>query len=67
MKDVCIRREFESTPGETKVFFDKIGVMFEKNGKEYLRLYHIPGALIYLFENKPRDVEATWETPKEEA
>lgn len=54
MKDLCIREEYEKN-GETKVSWNKIGVLIEANGKQYVKLFHIPGVLISVFEQKPKE------------
>ena len=54
MKDLCIREEYEKN-GETKVSWNKIGVLIEANGKQYVKLFHIPGVLISVFEQKAKE------------
>jgi hypothetical protein len=58
-KYLCIGQEYESN-GEKKMNWQRLGEMFEgKNGKQYVKLYHIPGALIHVFEdNKDAKKEA---------
>ena len=51
MKDLCIREAY-TKDGEEKVSWNKIGVLFESKGKEYVKLSHIPGVLISVFEQK---------------
>jgi hypothetical protein len=41
--------------GAEKVKWNVIGVMFESNGKEYVKLYHMPGTLISVYEQKKKD------------
>lgn len=51
---LCIGEEYEKD-GEKKVAWKRIGEMFiAKNGKQYVKLYHIPGALISVFEDQPK-------------
>lgn len=51
---ICIGEEYE-TNGEKKVFWQRIGEIFSgKNGKEYAKLYHIPGKLLHIFEEKKK-------------
>lgn len=64
MKDICIRESY-TKEGEEKVSWNKIGILFESKGKEYIKLYHIPGVLISVFEqqkkNKPEQTtEQAW-------
>jgi hypothetical protein len=52
---MCIGEEYE-TNGEKKVYWQRIGEIFiAKNGKQYAKLYHIPGRLISIFEDKPKE------------
>lgn len=38
--------------GEDKVFFNRIGETFTgKNGKQYVKLYTMPGVLIHVFDD----------------
>ena len=54
MKDLCIREEYDSN-GDTKVSWNKIGVLIDaKNGKQYVKLNHIPGVLISVFEQREK-------------
>ena len=57
MKDLCIRESYTNNKGEEKVSWNKIGILFEAKGKEYIKLFHIPGALISVFEQKKREAE----------
>jgi len=52
MKDLCIREVYKKN-GVEKVVWNKIGVLIEGNeGKQYIKLYHIPGVLVSIFEQK---------------
>ena len=52
---LCIGEPYESN-GEKKVAWKRIGELFiGKNGKQYAKLYHIPGELINIFEDKPKE------------
>lgn len=56
MKDLCIRESYTNKNGEEKVSWNKIGVLIDSaNGKQYVKLFHIPGQLISVFEQKPRE------------
>ena len=61
MKDLCIRETYVAKDGEEKSSWNKIGVLIETNDKQYVKLFHIPGVLINVFEQKPR--ETTQATP----
>ena len=55
MKDLCIRQSYEKD-GQEKISWNKIGVLFEgSNGKEYVKLFHIPNVLISVFEQRTKD------------
>jgi len=53
MKDLCIREAYEKD-GETKVSWNKIGVLIETKDKQYIKLFHIPGVLISVFEQREK-------------
>ena len=55
VKDLCIRESYKDKNGEEKVSWNRIGVLFDgKEGKQYVKLHHIPGVLISVFERKPK-------------
>ena len=61
MKDLCIRESYKDKNGDERVTWNKIGILFEANDKQYVKLHHIPGVLISVFEQKkkePRSEEA---------
>ena len=53
MKDLCIRESYEKD-GQQKTSWNKIGILFEANDKQYVKLFHIPGVLISVFEQKKK-------------
>lgn len=55
MKDLMIRESYKAKDGQDKVSWNKIGVLIETNSKQYVKLFHIPGQLISVFESKPRE------------
>ena len=61
MKNLCIRESYKNKNGEEKVKWNIIGVLFEANDKQYVKLNHIPGVLISVFEQQKK------ESPSEEA
>lgn len=67
MKDLCIR-EIYTKDGVEKVSWNKIGVQIDgKEGKQYIKLYHMPGVLISVFEQKKKEQQNQKpETPWEE-
>ncbi len=55
MKDLCIRETYNKN-GEEKTSWNKIGILIDgKEGKQYIKLFHIPGVLISVFEQKAKD------------
>ena len=57
IKDLVIRESYEKA-GKENVSWNKIGILIESNGKQYVRLYHIPGQLVCVFEQKPKETQA---------
>ena len=54
MKDLMIREAYMKD-GEEKVSWNKIGVLIDsQNGKQYVKLNHIPGVLISVFEQNEK-------------
>ena len=55
-KFLCVGEPYKAANGEDKVFFNRIGEMFEsKAGKTYCKLYTMPGVLIHVFEEKAKE------------
>ena len=52
--NLCVAEKYEKD-GESKLKWNRIGVMFESKGKQYMKLYHMPGTLISVFEPKPKE------------
>ena len=51
MKYLCVGEPYEKN-GEKKIAWKRIGETFTaKNGKDYVKLYHMPGTLISVFED----------------
>jgi len=57
MQDLVIRESY-TKDDEEKVSWNKIGVLFEANGKQYVKLNHIPGVLVNVFDQKPKEEQA---------
>lgn len=55
MDNLCIREEYTDKQGNKKVNWNRIGTLFEANGKKYVKLFHIPGVQIFVFAPKPKD------------
>lgn len=54
--NLCVAEKFkDKNTGEDKLHWNRIGVMFDSNDKQYIKLYHMPGTLISVFEPKPKD------------
>ena len=58
MKDLVVRESYVKDQRE-KVSWDKIEVLFEANGKQYIKLFHMPGVLISVFEQKQKDTTSS--------
>ena len=58
VKKLCIREEYKDKNGDQKASWPQIGVLFEANGKEYVKLFHMPGVLISVFTPKPKEGQA---------
>jgi hypothetical protein len=54
MKNLCVRESY-AKDGVEKVKWNVIGTMFESNGKEYVKLFHMPGILVSVYEQKKKD------------
>ena len=55
VKDLCIRESYQKN-GEEQVSWNKIGILIDgANGKQYVKLHHIPNALISVFEKRKKD------------
>ena len=65
MKDLCIRETYTKN-GIEKVSWNKIGIMFESNDKQYIKLFHIPNILISVFEQKKKEEKTEGEQTTEQ-
>ncbi len=54
-KNLCIRESYTDKQGNEKTSWPVIGVLFEAKGKEYVKLHHIPGVLVHVFEPKKKE------------
>jgi hypothetical protein len=54
VKDLCVRETYTDKNGTEKTSWGKIGILLEKNGKMYVKLTHMPGVLISVFEPKEK-------------
>lgn len=53
---LCVGEPYKASNGEDKVFFNRIGEMFEsKAGKTYAKLYTMPGVLIHVFDEQKKE------------
>ena len=53
--NLCIRENYKAKDGADKTSWNKIGILFTANDKQYVKLFHIPGVLINVFEQKPKE------------
>jgi len=58
-KDLVIRETYKDKSGGEKTTWNKIGVIFTSKDKEYMKLFHMPGILISIFEQKPKEPKET--------
>ena len=58
IKNLCIREAYTDKQGAERVSWNRIGILFEANGKQYVKLYHIPGTLISVYEQKQKNNNA---------
>ena len=58
VRDLCVRETYTDKDGTEKVSWPKIGIMFHKDDKRYVKLFHMPGVMIYAFDRKPKEGEA---------
>jgi len=57
--------EYKDKNGDTKISWKRVGDIFvSKEGKEYVKLYNIPGHLCHIFEDKQRDDRASYVEPQ---
>ena len=54
MKDICVRESYTDNNGAEVTSWNKIGILIEKNDKQYVKLYHMPGVLCSVFEQKKK-------------
>jgi hypothetical protein len=59
--NLCVAEKYKDKNGEDKLSWNRIGVMFESKGKQYMKLYHMLGTLISVFEPKPKETEGSGE------
>ena len=60
IKDICICEEYEQG-GETKRSWNKIGILIDKGDKQYVKLFHMAGVLLSVFEPKKKGESAKTE------
>jgi hypothetical protein len=54
-KFLCVGEPYELN-GEKKMRWNRIGEIFTaKSGKDYAKLYTMPGTLLSIFEDKPKE------------
>jgi hypothetical protein len=52
MRDLCVRETYMKD-GEEKVSWNRIGTLIDgKDGKQYIKLFFMPGVLVSVFEQK---------------
>jgi hypothetical protein len=64
VKDLCVRETYTDQNGTEKTSWNKVGILIDKGSKAYIKLYHMPGVLISVFEQKEKDKP---QQPKEQS
>jgi len=55
IKNICIAEEYTSQDGEKKTKWNTLGILIEKGDKQYVKLYHMPGVLLNVFEPRKNE------------
>ena len=62
-KFLCVGEPYTNKDGEEKTRWNRIGEMFEaKSGKTFAKLYTMPGVLISLFDDTPKEAKKAVKT-----
>lgn len=62
MQDLCVRETY-TKDGTEHTSWNKIGIMFSKGEKTYVKLFHLPGTLITAYDQKKKTDMAGQKTP----
>lgn len=57
IKDLVIRESYTAKDGTEKTSWNRIGILFEAKEKQYIKLFHIPGVLVSVFEQKKKEAK----------
>ena len=58
-KSIVLREEYKNSKGEDQVSWNPIGLLIDgKEGKQYVKLNHIPGVLLHCFEIEKKEKPA---------
>lgn len=55
IRDLCVMEKYTDKQGNEKTSWAKIGIMFHKEDKRYIKLFHMPGVLVSVFDRKPKE------------
>lgn len=55
MQDLCVREDYTDSNGNKKVSWNRIGILFTAKDKTYVKLFHMPGVLVSVFERKKKE------------
>jgi len=55
IKDLCVRETYKDKNGADVTNWNKIGTLIEANDKQYVKLFHMPGVLVSVFEKKKKE------------
>jgi len=54
IKDICVRESYKDRDGNEKTSWNKIGILIDKGEKAYIKLFHMPGVLASVFDQKDK-------------
>jgi len=55
IRDICIRESYKDSKGVDIVSWNKLGILIDKGEKSYIKLFHLPGVLLSIFDQKKRE------------
>lgn len=55
IKNICARESYTDKDGNEKVSWNRVGILIEKGEKSYIKLYHMPGVMLNVFDQKKKE------------
>lgn len=66
-KFICVGEKYQAKDGTEKISYKRIGEIFTaKTGKEYAKLYFMPGSLLSIFEEENKQKPAAQDSDFDE-